>query len=239
MLKSTGIFAEHAQRQASAAVEKAKDDLVMRQYLLERRPKEQQDASKPTPFIKAPNDPKQSESEGDSESESDDDEVDPFVEQYKARRMAELEVEFDTKLKVKPITHGDYEDVQESEFLRVVTSSEYVVCAFYHRDFERCLIVDKHISIIAEKHPTTKFIKVNAEKAQFFVQKLAIRQLPAILMFTDGIAVDRIVGFEELGGVDDFKTRTMEFRLAKSGVITFGNGKRVQKKINRSRVISE
>ncbi len=35
----------------------------------------------------------------------------------------------------------------------------------------------------------------------------------------DGIAVDRIVGFEELGGVDDFKTEVMARRIAKKGII--------------------
>ncbi len=35
----------------------------------------------------------------------------------------------------------------------------------------------------------------------------------------DGVVVDRIVGFEELGGVDDFKTAALEKRLEKCGVI--------------------
>ncbi len=42
-----------------------------------------------------------------------------------------------------------------------------------------------------------------------------------------------------VGGVDDFKTRIMELRLEKSGVIPLRNGKRVTKKINSSKVISD
>ena len=43
--------------------------------------------------------------------------------------------------------------------------------------------------------------------------------LPTIVCFHDGVAKDRIVGFEELGGKDDFKTIVLARRLVKSGVI--------------------
>ena len=43
--------------------------------------------------------------------------------------------------------------------------------------------------------------------------------LPTIVMFIDGIAYDRIVGFEELGGEDDFPTMILTRRLIKSGVM--------------------
>ena len=46
-----------------------------------------------------------------------------------------------------------------------------------------------------------------------------IRVLPTVLCFVDGKVVDRIVGFEELGGIDDFKTGALEKRLEKCGVI--------------------
>ena len=43
--------------------------------------------------------------------------------------------------------------------------------------------------------------------------------LPTIVLFDDGIAFDRIVGFEELGGEDDFPTMALTRRLVNSGVI--------------------
>ena len=43
--------------------------------------------------------------------------------------------------------------------------------------------------------------------------------LPTIIMFDNGVAVDRIVGFEELGGVDDFPTLTLTRRLIRGGVL--------------------
>ena len=38
-------------------------------------------------------------------------------------------------------------------------------------------------------------------------------------MFMDGIAVDRVVGFEELGERDDFPTLLLTRRLINSGVL--------------------
>ena len=49
--------------------------------------------------------------------------------------------------------------------------------------------------------------------------------LPTVVCFIDGIAVDRVVGFEELGGSDDFPTLIMTRRLIQSGVLRALNKK--------------
>ena len=61
--------------------------------------------------------------------------------------------------------------------------------------------------MIAQAHREVKFIRLNVQKAQFMVQKLHVKTLPTIVLFTDGVAKDRIVGFDELGGRDVFPTR--------------------------------
>ena len=40
---------------------------------------------------------------------------------------------------------------------------------------------------IAMKYTDVKFCKINVEKAKFFVNKLGIQVLPAVLCFVDGI----------------------------------------------------
>ena len=69
------------------------------------------------------------------------------------------------------------------------------MCHFYHKDFERCKIVDMHLRDISKQHIEARFIYMDAEKAPFFIQKLQIQVLPTIVCFIDGIAVDRVVGF--------------------------------------------
>lgn len=46
----------------------------------------------------------------------------------------------------------------------------------------------------------------SSQDCPFFVDKLKIRTLPCLVLFVGGVAVDRVVGFEPLGGVDDFPT---------------------------------
>ena len=43
--------------------------------------------------------------------------------------------------------------------------------------------------------------------------------LPTIILFIDGVAQDRIVGFEEIGGADDFPTINLTRRLIRAGVL--------------------
>jgi len=43
--------------------------------------------------------------------------------------------------------------------------------------------------------------------------------LPTLVCFEDGIAVDRIIGFEELGGTDDFPTMNLIRKLVKLGML--------------------
>lgn len=68
--------------------------------------------------------------------------------------------------------HGQYREIVQDEFLAEMTSSAWVVCHFYHRDFARCEIMNHHISRLVARHVETKFVKINAEKAPFFVEKV-------------------------------------------------------------------
>lgn len=54
------------------------------------------------------------------------------------------------------------EQVQEGDFLEVVTAAPRVVCHFFHREFERCKIIDKHLTVLARKYFDTRFIKLSA-----------------------------------------------------------------------------
>ncbi|GAB2226919.1 hypothetical protein Droror1_Dr00008717 [Drosera rotundifolia] len=100
--------------------------------------------------------------------------------------------------------HGEYREVTEGEFLGEVTTSDLAICHFYHKGFYRCKIMDKHLKSLAPKYIDTKFIKLDAENAPFFVSKLSVKTLPCVIFFRKGIAFERLIGFQDLGGKDDF-----------------------------------
>ncbi|GMP27352.1 hypothetical protein CsSME_00003387 [Camellia sinensis var. sinensis] len=84
--------------------------------------------------------------------------------------------------------------------------------------------MDKHLKSLAPKHIDCKFVKLDAENAPFFVSKLAIKTLPCVILFRNGIAVDRLVGFQDLGGKDDFTTKALQNLLIKKGIISESKG---------------
>ena len=74
-------------------------------------------------------------------------------------------------------------DNMQDEFLPAVTASKYCVVHFYHEEFTRCKIIDKHLNYLAPKHMATRFCKLDATKSPFFVQKLQVKTLPTLVIF--------------------------------------------------------
>lgn len=64
------------------------------------------------------------------------------------------------------------------DFLEAVTQTENVVCHFFHRDFERCKLLDKHLSILARKYFDTRFIKVSAPVCADF----SVSSIPGLVL---------------------------------------------------------
>ena len=123
------------------------------------------------------------------------------------------------RMKMERTAHGSLNEIDEKEFLPEVTTTKHVVAHFYHQEFERCRIMDKHLAVMAKKYFETKFVKISAPDAPFFVTKLQVKVLPCLIYFRDGVAFDRLVGFEELGGKDDYPTAKLEHTLLDAGVV--------------------
>ncbi|KAI3937845.1 hypothetical protein MKW92_039122 [Papaver armeniacum] len=144
---------------------------------------------------------------------------DPELEKLHADRIAALKKESEKRQALQRQGHGEYRDISEGDFLGEVTGTEKVICHFYHREFYRCKIMDKHLKSLAPSHLDTKFIRLDAENSPFFVTKLGVKTLPCVILFSKGVAVDRLVGFQDLGAKDDFSTARLEKLLIKKGIL--------------------
>lgn len=143
-------------------------------------------------------------------------------EALRRKRMQNLKKMQEQKQEWMVQGHGRYEEIpDERAFFDVSKKSKNVVCHFYRDSTFRCKIIDKHLSILAPKHMETKFVKINAEKCAFLVERLRIKVLPTICLAKDGKTVDYIVGFDDLGGVDEFPTEVLEWRLGRADVINY------------------
>jgi len=138
------------------------------------------------------------------------------------RRLAAMKKQREKEEEWRRIGHGEYAEIPaEKDFFAECKKSTNVVCHFYRDSAMRCKIVDKHFSILAPKHVETRFIKINAEKCPFLTERLRIVVIPTIALIRDGKTKDYIVGFDDLGGRDDFPTEMMEWRLGCAEVINY------------------
>lgn len=111
--------------------------------------------------------------------------------------------------------HGAYQEIgDQPQWFSESKTNERMICHFYRASTSRCEIVDKHLQILAPKHMETRIIKIDAEKCPFLCERLNIVLMPTIIISKSNLVVDRIEGFDELGGVDNFTTETLEKRLA-------------------------
>lgn len=185
-----------------------------RDKLAEAKQIEKSISQNPNPYDRVENKGKD---DSDEDDFMDEDEREIF-EKMKQARLNELQDQYvekekeEYRSKKENVWYGEYTEIVESEFLTYVTKAEFSACHFYHKDFERCKIIDKHLQAIAPEHKECKFLKLDAEKSPFFVNKLAIQVLPTVCLFKNGVLVDKMVGFEEFGGKDDFKTIEMTRR---------------------------
>jgi len=157
----------------------------------------------------------------EKDDDFDDDEFldDKVLQDLQAKRLADMQAKHALERQFHAQGHGEYREITEEEFLKEVCGSQWVVVHFYHREFFRCKIIDKHMRIIAAKHLSCKWLTMDAEKAPFFIAKLAIQMLPTVIVFKDGIVHEQFSGFDELGGKDEFRTEVLEHWFSKAGCL--------------------
>lgn len=183
-------------------------DSIMEKAINDRAAQYEQEGKESVSFGDASGSAEEQRKPEDEDGGGDED----SLEALRARRRQQMKEAMTKKQKYQELGHGEYSHITEEEFLKTVTASERCVVHFHHRHFERCKIMDMHMGKCAKKFFGTKFVTMDAEKAPFFVEKLAIRTLPCVVVFKDGVAKGRQVGFDGLGG-DEFSTAQLAWRF--------------------------
>ncbi|KAJ6834305.1 thioredoxin domain-containing protein 9-like protein [Iris pallida] len=159
------------------------------------------------------------------------DRLDPDdIEALRERRLQQMKRMAEKRSRWISLGYGEYTEISEKDFFAAVKASDRVVCHFYRENWP-CKVMDKHMSLLAKQHIETRFLKIHAEKSPFLTEKLRIVVLPTLALVKNAKVEDYVVGFDALGGTDDFSTEDLEERLAKSQVITMdGEGSSSQVK---------
>ncbi|KAF8639759.1 hypothetical protein AX17_001021 [Amanita inopinata Kibby_2008] len=131
-----------------------------------------------------------------------------------------LKRELNTMKEMQHNSHGSYTEItEEKEVIRASAQEPTCVVHFYHFNFKRCEIMDKHLASLATKYFHTRFFRVFVENVPWLVERLGIKVLPCVMCFVDGVSKDRLVGFEDLGNTDSFSTVALETWLLSCGAI--------------------
>lgn len=133
------------------------------------------------------------------------------IEEIRRKRLEEMKQNINKDQEYRSNGHGSYTDLQtEREFFEAAKKSARLVCHFYRPSTWRCQIADKHLEALSQKHMPTRFVRINIERSPYLAEKLGIMMLPTIMLVKDGKTEHSIIGFDEMGGVDDFETDDLE-----------------------------
>jgi thioredoxin-like negative regulator of GroEL len=146
---------------------------------------------------------------------SDDDDTE-FLRDLAWRRMRAVK---DAKDHNGTIHGSLYHCSHEREIVEATTCTPHLVIHFKDPEFKRCRIMTEHLIKLATLYECTKFMEIRAQEAPFLVAKMNVKVLPCLICVVNAQAVDRIIGFEELGEDDDFETSMLEARLKKCNVL--------------------
>ncbi|TPP60108.1 Thioredoxin domain-containing protein 9 [Fasciola gigantica] len=145
------------------------------------------------------------------------------LEMIRQRRLKQMKEETQKRNEWLAAGNGTYSELaDEKDFFTACKKSTFgLVCHFYRDATFRCKIVDKHLALLAPKHIECRMCKINVEKSPFLTQRLGIVVIPTLILVKNEQICDRIIGFDDLGGRDEFSTAMMEWRLGMGKVIKY------------------
>ncbi|EER14241.1 hypothetical protein Pmar_PMAR029307 [Perkinsus marinus ATCC 50983] len=165
---------------------------------------------------------KEKEEQLDKEIEKLDNMKEDDIEEIRRKRLEEMKEDYKASLELRSKGHGEYKELHsEREFFEAAKVSKLMVCHFYRPTTWRCQIVDKHLSVLAEKYIGTRFVKINAEKSPFLCDRFRIMMLPTIMLVKDGKTEHSVIGFDEFGGRDDFDTDAIEESIYNNLIVVY------------------
>ncbi|KAJ1615728.1 thioredoxin-like protein [Pavlovales sp. CCMP2436] len=116
--------------------------------------------------------------------------------------------------------HGTLTMVSDQkDFFDSCKKSKRLVCLFYRDANKWCDVLATHCQVLAEKHMECKFLKVNAEKSPFLVERLNVYMMPTLVCVKEGNVHVQLNGLDDIDPTGKFETASLEFVLHGCGML--------------------
>lgn len=132
----------------------------------------------------------------DELDELEDSEDEAILEEYRRKRIAELQQ------LAKKAKFGSVLEISGQDYVEEVTKAGegiYVVLHLYSRGVPFCALVNQHLAQLAPRFPATKFVRAIATTC---IPNYPERNLPTIFIYHEGQLKKQFVGMIELGGAN-------------------------------------
>ncbi|XP_065520591.1 phosducin-like protein 2 [Lathamus discolor] len=147
------------------------------------------------------------------EAEDDFDEADrEAIEKYRQQRLQEW------KCLQRRQKYGELREICGEQYVKEVTNAPedvWVIIHLYRSSIPMCLLVNKHLSLLARKFPEVKFLKAAVNSC---IQNYHDSCLPTLLVYKTGEIKSRFIGVTQCGGIY-LKVEELEWKLAEVGAI--------------------
>lgn len=154
----------------------------------------------------------------DSDTDSLLDAADPIFASHRAARLQQLSTALSAQKSLLSSAHGTITTLaSEKEVMDIVTATTRALVHFFHPDFHKCAVMDRHLEALAPVHVEVRVLRIEAGKAAWLCNRLGVRVLPCVVGWVDGKEVTRVVGFEGLG--EGCRTGDLEGALVRGGVL--------------------
>ena len=163
----------------------------------------------------------------DAEMKELDNLEDDDIERIRAKRLLEMKKLQDVRNDWLRNGHGKLNEISsDKDLIEEAKGAKKLVVHFYRNTTMRCKILDEHLKTLSKKHVETKFLKLDVDKCDWIVQRLNIRIIPTLAFVKDGKTEGYMRGFDDVGGVDDFSTEMLEWRLGVADIINYKGDKK-------------
>lgn len=147
----------------------------------------------------------------DELDELEDEEDERILQQYRNQRIAEL------KALSEKAKYGTVIEISGKDYVEQVNNAGpdvYVVLHLYKQGIPMCALINHHLSELARKFPTTKFLKSIASTC---IPKYPDRNLPTIFLYFEGNMISKYIGPSEFH--EALTVEELEWMLGKTGAI--------------------